>query len=178
MKCAAFRSLIQDELDGTLSTDGANALRDHLLSCESCRFERETMRAIDSALGTDAPARAPAWLETSVLNDIRTFAHRRRRTETVVLGVACGTAAVAAGFGVSRAMSWDAVRLGAVKLLTAARDLSAPLADPLERAPDLVTMWSQEPGAVGFMLALAAAATAFLTISALRAAKQFSLEWR
>jgi anti-sigma factor RsiW len=178
MKCAATRELIQKELDGTLSSEGARALVEHVEACEACRLERETMRAIDSALGGEPIARAPAWLESSVLSEIAGRAAAGRRVDSVVLGVACGTAALAAGFGVARAVSWEAVAAGTERFLTAARGLVAPLADLTERAPDFVTVWSNEPGAVGFLLALAAAATAFITISALRAAKQLTLELR
>lgn len=178
MECAAFRNLIQEELDGTLSSEGARALAEHAAVCEACRLERDAMRAIDAVLGEERPARAPVWLESSVLSKIEERAAARRRVDSVVLGVACGTAALAAGFGVTRAMSWEAVAAGTERFLTAAGGVVTPLADLTKRAPDLVTVWSNEPGAVGFSLALAAAATAFITISALRAAKQLSLEWR
>lgn len=178
MKCAAIRELIQEELDGTLSSEGTRALAEHLAGCEACRLEREMMRAIDSALVSESPARAPAWFESSILREIGVRAVERRRVESVVLGVACGSAALAAGFGVARGVSWGAISRGFVRFLTSTKELAAPLADPIERAPDFVTLWSNEPGAVGFLLALAAAATAFITISALRAAKQLTLEWR
>ena len=178
MECAAFSNLIQQELDGTLSPEGVRALAEHAAVCEACRLERDAMRAIDTALAEELPARAPAWLESRVLREISVRAAGRRPVESVLLGVACGTAALAAGFGVARVVSWDAVGRGFVRLLGSARELAAPLADPIERAPDLVTLWSNEPGAVGFLLALAAAATAFIAISTLRAARQLSLEWR
>ncbi len=177
MDCAANRRLMDEKLDGNITSDDARALEAHLSACSSCRREWEVLVAVDHVLA-DAPLeRAPAGFERSVIKRIVRRVEARRRIESIGIPVACGVAAIAAGYGVHRVVSWEAAHSFVRGIGEAANGVLAPLAESATRTPDFVTTWSQEPGAVGALLALAVAAVFFLGLSALRFARQLTLEW-
>lgn len=178
MDCAANRRLMDERLDGNITPAAARALEAHISVCSSCRREWEMLAAVDRVLA-DAPLeRAPAGFEQSVVTEIIRRVEVRRRIESIGIPAACGAAAVAVGYGVHRVVNWEAARSLARGIGDAAAEAIAPLAEPLAEAPDFVTTLSQEPGAVGAVLALAVAAVVFLGFSAIRFAKQFDLDWR
>ncbi len=177
MDCSANRRLMDEKLDGNITSDDARALEAHLSACSSCRREWDVHVAVDRVLA-DAPLeRAPAGFERSVITEITRRVEARRRIESIGIPVACGVAAVAAGYGVHRVVSWEAAHSFARGIGEAANGILAPLAEPLAETPDLVTTWSQDPGVVGVVLAVAVAAAVFLGLSALRFARQLTLEW-
>ena len=178
MDCAANRRLMDEKLDGDITSDDARALEAHLSACSSCRGEWEVLVAVDRVLADDSLSRAPAGFERSVATEIARRVEARRRIESIGIPAACGVAAIAAGYGVHRVVNWEAARSLVRGIGEAANGILAPLAEPLVEAPDLVTTWSQEPGVLGAVLALAVAAVVFLGFSALRFAKQLTLEWR
>ena len=178
MDCAANRRLMDEKLDGSITSDDARALEAHLSACSSCRREWELLVAVDRVLAGTSLSRAPAGFEQSVVAEIVRRVEARRRIESIGIPVACGVAAVAAGYGVRSVVNWEAARSFVRGIGEAANGALTPLAEPSARAPDFVTAWSQEPGVVGALLALAVAAVFFLGLSALRFAKQFTLEWR
>ena len=136
------------------------------------------LAAVDRILA-DAPlSRAPAGFERSVVKRIVRRVEVRRRIESIGIPVACGVAAIGAGYGVHRVVNWEAARSFTSGIGEAAKGVLAPLAEPLAEAPNFVTTWSQEPGVVGVMLAFAVAATVFLGVSAIRFVRQNALEWR
>lgn len=178
MDCSAAKKLINDELDGSISADDARLLDAHVEACPSCARERAVFASIDAVLADQPLSEAPAWFEVSVSREIVRRAEARHRIESVAIPAACGAAAVAAGFGVFRAVNWNAAGSAVRGLADAAGTAVAPLAEPLAEAPDLATMWSQQPGAVGFVLAFAVVAVVFLGVSTLRVARQLTTEWR
>ncbi len=177
MDCAANRRLMDERLDGSITSADARALEAHLSACSSCRREWEMLAAVDRVLAEAPLSRAPAGFERSVVSEIARRVEARRRSESIGIPVACGVAAIAAGYGVHRVVNWEAARSFARGIGEAANGILAPLAEPLAETPDFVTTWSQEPGAVGVMLAFAVAATVFLGVSALRFVRQNSLDW-
>ena len=178
MDCAANRRLMDERLDGSIRPASARAVEAHISVCSSCRREWEILAAVDRVLA-DAPLeRAPAGFERSVVTEIIRRVEVRRRIESIGIPVACGAAAVAVGYGINRAVNWEAARSFVRGIGEAANGVLAPLAEPLAEAPDFVTTLSQEPGAVGAVLAFAVAAVVFLGFSAIRFAKQFDLDWR
>ena len=176
--CAANRRLMDERLDRSITSADARALEAHLSACSSCRREWETLAAVDRILAEAPLSRAPAGFERSVVKRIVRRVEVRRRIESIGIPVACGVAAIAAGYGVHRAVNWEAARSFVRGIGEAANGVLAPLAEPLAEAPDLVTTWSQEPGTFGVMLAFAVAATVFLGVSALRFVRQNAFEWR
>ncbi len=135
------------------------------------------LAAVDRILAEVPLSRAPAGFERSVVKRIVRRVEVRRRIESIGIPVACGVAAIAAGYGVHRAVNWEAARSFVRGIGEAANGVLAPLAEPLAEAPDFVTTWSQEPGTFGVMLAFAVAATVFLGVSALRFVRQNAFEW-
>ena len=175
--CAANRRLMDEKLDGNITSDDARALEAHLSACSSCRREWEVLVAVDRVLA-DAPLeRAPAGFERSVVAEIVRCAEVRRRIESIGIPAACGVAAIAAGYGVRSVVNWEAVRSFVRGIGEAANGALAPLAESATRTPDFVAAWSQEPGTVGVVLAVAVAAAVFLGVSALRFIRQNALEW-
>ncbi len=168
---------MDEKLDGNITADDARALEAHLSACSSCRREWEVLVAVDRVLADVPLERAPAGFEQSVVAEIVRCVEARRRSESIGIPVACGVAAVAAGYGVHRVVNWEAARSFVRGIGEAANGVLAPLAEPLARTPDFVTTWSQEPGAVGALLALAVAAVFFLGLSALRFVRQNAFEW-
>ena len=177
MECAAYRSLIQEELDGTITQDDARALERHLRDCRSCRAERDALVAIDGALSRELPVPAPHWLEQSVLSEVGRRATARRRVESFVITAACSAAGVAAAFGVRRAIRWEPIREWGSRLIDSVGSLSLPVDDRLVQTPQFLTTLSSDPGAQGFMLAAGVVAAVFLAVSALRFARQLRMEW-
>ena len=178
MDCAANRRLMDEKLDGDITSDDTRVLEAHLSTCSSCRREWEMLVAVDRVLADDSLSRAPAGFELSVVSEIARRVEARRRIESIGIPVACGVAALGAGYGVHRIVNWEAARSLVRGIGEAANGVLAPFAEPLAQAPDLVMTWSQEPSVAGALLALAVTAAVFLGLSALRFAKQFTLEWR
>ena len=178
MDCTANRRLMDEKLDGSITSDEARALEAHLSACSSCRREWEMLVAVDRVLAKDSLSRAPAGFEQSVVAEIARCAEARRRIESIGIPAACGVAAVAAGYGVYRVVNWEAARSLVRGIGEAANGTLAPLAEPIARRSDFVTTWSREPGTVGIVLAFAVAAAVFLGVSALRFVRQNALEWR
>ena len=169
---------MDEKLDGDITSDDARALEAHLSACSSCRSEWEVLVAVDRVLADDSLSRAPAGFERSVATEIARRVEARRRIESIGIPAACGVAAIAAGYGVHRVVNWEAARSFVRGIGDTANGVLAPLAEPLAETPDFVTTWSQEPSVLGIVLALAVAAVVFLGFSALRFAKQLTLEWR
>lgn len=61
-QCGAMRSSFSAYLDGAVDGHQMQAIAEHLESCESCREEFESLRAMQSSLAALGPARAPADL--------------------------------------------------------------------------------------------------------------------
>jgi anti-sigma factor RsiW len=176
--CSANRRLMNEKLDGSISSADAHSLEAHLSSCASCRRDWAMLVAVDRVLA-DAPLdRAPAGFERSVISEIVRRVELRRRIDSVVIPTACGVAAIGVGYGVHRVVNWEAARSFVRGIGEAANGVLAPLAEPLAETPDFVTTWSQEPRAVGAMLALAVAAVVFLGVSAIRTVRPSTHQWR
>jgi len=168
---------MDERLDRSITPADARVLEAHLSACSSCRREWEMLAAVDRILA-DAPLEcAPAGFERSVVKRIARRVEVRRRIESFGIPAACGVAAIAAGYGVHRVVDWEAARSFVRGIGEAANGVLAPLAEPLAETPGFVTAWSQNPGAVGVMLAFAVAATVFLGVSAIRFIRQNALEW-
>jgi anti-sigma factor RsiW len=177
MNCEHIRESMQDEIDGALSAEFSRALREHLSSCDSCRVEFEAFEALDEALAARPLDRAPRWLPDAVLTEIGRRVSTRERIERVVIstGVPAGIVSIALGV---RAV---VVNTGSGEAVSnAASRLTGPLGEavaPLIESPGLSVAWLSDPGAQGVVWALAAAALAFLAITALRFSSRHLLEW-
>ena len=178
MDCAKARELMDDALDGTVGSSDLALLSDHLRECGRCREEMALARSIDRALAEELPAGAPAWFGVAVSRAIT----RREETQGLIQ-----TTLVTAGIASAAVGTWLALRatLAGVDLSrveSGAGRLFAPIAAKLgtlsTMAPGLPTGWSGNPGVFGVGLALAAASAAFITITALRSARELVHEWR
>ena len=177
MDCAANRRLMNERLDGSITSADERALEAHLSACSSCRREWEMLAAVDLILADTPLSLAPAGFERSVTAEIARGARAGRMIESIGIPVACGAAAIAAGYGVHRVVNWEAARSFVRGIGEAANGVLAPLAEPLAETPDFVTTWSQDPSAVGVVLAFAVASVVFLGVSALRFVRQNALQW-
>jgi predicted anti-sigma-YlaC factor YlaD len=176
MDCTTARKLIEEQLDGAISGENAALLRDHVASCAPCAAEFDLAVALERVLSESGVVRAPARLDASVAREIVRRAESRRRAESMGIVGACIAGGAAAAFGVSRALNWSAAGAAIRGVGDAIDARLARLGEPLAGAPDVISSWSQDPAAVGVVLACAAAAAAFLAISGMRAARQFSVE--
>jgi anti-sigma factor RsiW len=165
--------MIEELLDGTISSEDEAALRSHADYCERCASELALGLALDRVLSESGVAHAPARLDASVAREIVRRTESRRRAESLGVVGACVAAGAAAAFGVSRALNWSAAGSA---LRGAVETGVARLGQPLSGAPDMINVWSQDPGAVGIVLACAAVAAAFLGISGMRTVRQFSFD--
>ncbi|MEA3409498.1 MAG: zf-HC2 domain-containing protein, partial [Candidatus Eisenbacteria bacterium] len=83
MNCAANRRLMNERLDGSITSRDERALETHLSACSSCRREWEMLAAVDRVL-SDAPLeRAPAGFERSVIAEIARGARVGRLIESI-----------------------------------------------------------------------------------------------
>jgi predicted anti-sigma-YlaC factor YlaD len=178
MDCATCRALMNARLDGTSSSEEARALEAHVSSCVSCRSEWTLLEAMDRALAEEPLVRAPVGFENAVTTEIIRSVEVRRRIESLLIPAACGTAAVGAAYGVHRLVNWEAVRSLVRGMGESANDAISPLAEPVVEGSGFLANWLQHPGVQGAMLAFAVVATIFLGVSAMRAVRQFTLEYR
>jgi anti-sigma factor RsiW len=176
--CAASRILMDERLDGSISSSDVRSLEAHISSCALCRRDWAMLVALDAVLVEEAIDHAPAGFEQSVISEIIRRVELRRRVDSVVIPTACGVAAIGVGYGVHRIVNWESARSLVRGIGEVANSALTPLAEPMSEAPDLLTVWSQNPAILGAMLALAVAATVFLGASAIRYVRQFTLEYR
>src|SRR5215471_21124569 len=67
MDCSNARKLSVDRLRGTLATESADALRDHLSTCAACRAHAEAEQALSDVLEARLPRyAAPAALQRRI----------------------------------------------------------------------------------------------------------------
>lgn len=177
MNCQEARRLIEEQLDGEISEKNAGRLREHIDSCSACAAELALSVAMDRALSDSGVVRAPARLDASVAHEIVRRAALRRRAESLAVVSACVAAGAAAAYGLSRAVNLGAaVGSAAGFIRRALPGLDRALLDRASGEPsEAIAAWSQDPTVVGVTLACAVSAAAFLAISGLRAAKQFSM---
>ena len=177
MDCAFNKRLINERLDGTISSLDDRVLETHLAGCASCRREWAMLVAVDLVLAGEPLSQAPAGFELSVVGEITSRVEARRRIESIVIPSACGAAAIAVGYGVHRLVNWQAVSTTVRGIGEAANGAVTPLVEPSVGTSGFLATLLQNPAAQGAMMALAVAATIFLGISAIRVARQFTLEY-
>jgi len=60
MKCAGIKEILSQYIDGMLGDRERAALEEHLSTCENCREELDSLRALVQELGALEPVKAPA----------------------------------------------------------------------------------------------------------------------
>jgi anti-sigma factor RsiW len=178
MDCADCRHLMNEKLDGSISSEDSRELEKHVSGCPSCRSEWAALEEMDRALRQYPLDRAPGGFERSVMREIIRRVEVRRRAESIAIPVACAAAAAGVAYGVRRVINWEALWSFARGLGEAADDLLAPIAQPAAETTGTLAGWFQHPGVQGAMLAFAVAATLFLGASAIRVVRQFNLDCR
>lgn len=178
MECDVARRLMLEKLDGVLPDDQVGPLEEHLSACPDCRDELPLLVALDRVLSQSAVASAPLKLEASVAREIGRQTARRKRVESAWMAAGASVAAGAVTFGLSLAFDLGAVGTRIRSAVGSVAEFVGPVTGSLTQAPGLATSASQEPGTVGFVFAVAAAAAAFLAVSAFRLARQSRSEWR
>jgi hypothetical protein len=132
---------------------------------------------MDRALADEPLVRAPDGFEHAVTTEIIRRVEVRRRIESIAIPAACAAAAIGAAYGVHRLVNWETVRSFARGVGQSTSEALAPLAEPAVERSGFLATWLEHPGVQGAMLAFAVVATIFLGVSAIRAARQFTLEY-
>lgn len=77
MNCRKARFWISLCLDGLLSSDQAEALREHLRTCPGCRAEWKFLRAIQKVLTTTEPAPPPFDMTPVIMERVKAIDRER-----------------------------------------------------------------------------------------------------